>query len=212
MPNPGLLHPEALSPQQSTADPYLLRRPKHSSVSVSVGCLGLGTQTRCGWALWASLKVMGFISKCSLSPPTILLGLPLCPWMWGISSKSLQWCVAAAPVPCSQRSSAYCLAGAFLYLDVWYLLPVPPVHCSCPPALSSKQGVSPHSWSSMVQVNSNAVRALMHRNLECYVHESRPIGSGQIRGAIELNIDILGIGELKWTGMSEFNSDDHFIY
>ena len=27
-----------------------------------------------------------------------------------------------------------------------------------------------------------------------------------------MNIDILGINELKWTGMSEFNSDDHYIY
>ena len=27
-----------------------------------------------------------------------------------------------------------------------------------------------------------------------------------------LNIDILGIGELKWTGMGEFNSDDHYVY
>ena len=26
-----------------------------------------------------------------------------------------------------------------------------------------------------------------------------------------LNIDILGISELKWTGMGEFNSDDHYI-
>ena len=26
------------------------------------------------------------------------------------------------------------------------------------------------------------------------------------------NIDILGISELKWTGMDEFNSDDHYIY
>ena len=25
-------------------------------------------------------------------------------------------------------------------------------------------------------------------------------------------IDILGISELKWTGMDEFNSDDHYIY
>ena len=28
----------------------------------------------------------------------------------------------------------------------------------------------------------------------------------------EMNIDILGISELKWTGMGEFNSDDHCIY
>ena len=27
-----------------------------------------------------------------------------------------------------------------------------------------------------------------------------------------MNVDILGISELKWTGMGEFNSDDHFIY
>ena len=27
-----------------------------------------------------------------------------------------------------------------------------------------------------------------------------------------VNIDILGISELKWTGMGEFNSDDHFFY
>ena len=27
-----------------------------------------------------------------------------------------------------------------------------------------------------------------------------------------VNVDILGIRELKWTGMGEFNSDDHFIY
>ena len=26
-----------------------------------------------------------------------------------------------------------------------------------------------------------------------------------------VNIDILGISELKWTGMAEFNSDDHYI-
>ena len=27
-----------------------------------------------------------------------------------------------------------------------------------------------------------------------------------------MNTDILGISELKWTGMEEFNSDDHYIY
>ena len=28
----------------------------------------------------------------------------------------------------------------------------------------------------------------------------------------KVNVDILGISELKWTGMGEFNSDDHYIY
>ena len=27
-----------------------------------------------------------------------------------------------------------------------------------------------------------------------------------------VNVDILEISELKWTGMGEFNSDDHYIY
>ena len=27
-----------------------------------------------------------------------------------------------------------------------------------------------------------------------------------------VNVDILGISELKWTGLVEFNSDDHYIY
>ena len=52
---------------------------------------------------------------------------------------------------------------------------------------------------------------MLHRNLECQVYESRQIGSGQTRDG-KMNIDILGISELKWTGMGEFNSDDHYIY
>ena len=32
------------------------------------------------------------------------------------------------------------------------------------------------------------------------------------QGMTRVNIDILGISELKWTGMGEFNSDDHCIY
>ena len=27
-----------------------------------------------------------------------------------------------------------------------------------------------------------------------------------------VNIDILGISEIKWTGMDELNSDDHYVY
>ena len=51
----------------------------------------------------------------------------------------------------------------------------------------------------------------MHRNLECQVHESRQIGSGQT-GDGKSERHILGFSELKWTGMGEFNSDDHCIY
>ena len=39
----------------------------------------------------------------------------------------------------------------------------------------------------------------------------KQIGSGQT-GNGKSEINILGISELKWTGMGEFNSDDHYIY
>ena len=51
----------------------------------------------------------------------------------------------------------------------------------------------------------------MHRNLESWVHESRQIGSGQT-GDGKSEHRILGISELRWNGMGEFNSDDHYIY
>ena len=63
----------------------------------------------------------------------------------------------------------------------------------------------------MIEARSDAVRALLHRNLESQVHESRQIGCGQTRDG-KRNVDILGICKLKWTGMGEFNSDDHHMY
>ena len=51
----------------------------------------------------------------------------------------------------------------------------------------------------------------MHRNLECQVHESGKLEVVKQEMA-RVNVDILGISELKWTGMGEFNSDNHYIY
>ena len=57
-----------------------------------------------------------------------------------------------------------------------------------------------------------------------YCKEQYCIGTWNVRsmnqGKLEVvkqemarvNTDILGINELKWTGMGEFNSDDHYIY
>ena len=57
-----------------------------------------------------------------------------------------------------------------------------------------------------------------------YFKEQYCIGTWNVRsmnqGKLEVvkqetarvNVDILGISELKWTGMCEFNSDDHYIY
>ena len=59
--------------------------------------------------------------------------------------------------------------------------------------------------------------------VQCY-KEQYCIGTWNVRsvnqGKLEVvkqemarvNIDILGISELKWTGMGEFNSDNHYIY
>ena len=44
----------------------------------------------------------------------------------------------------------------------------------------------------------------------------RFMNQGKLEGVKQemarVNVDILGISELKWTGMDEFNSDDHYIY
>ena len=33
-----------------------------------------------------------------------------------------------------------------------------------------------------------------------------------VKQMTRVNVNLLGISELKWTGMGEFNSDDHYIY
>ena len=44
----------------------------------------------------------------------------------------------------------------------------------------------------------------------------RPMNQGKLEVVKQemacVNINILGISKLKWTGMGEFNSDDHYIY
>ena len=42
-------------------------------------------------------------------------------------------------------------------------------------------------------------------------HESRQLEVVK-QEMVRANVDILGLSELKWTGMCEFNSDDHYIY
>ena len=49
-------------------------------------------------------------------------------------------------------------------------------------------------------------RTVLHRN-----HQSRKWDIVKQEMA-RVNIDSLGISELKWMGMGEFNSDDHHIY
>ena len=68
---------------------------KHGSGSISVGSLGPGAHKVCLSPLSVS-GGYGVWFKHDFAPPTILLGLLLCPWTWGISSQSLQHQAAAA--------------------------------------------------------------------------------------------------------------------
>ena len=48
------------------------------------------------------------------------------------------------------------------------------------------------------------------------IWDVRPMNQGKLevvkQEMASVNINILGISELKWTGLGEFNSDDHYIY
>ena len=48
------------------------------------------------------------------------------------------------------------------------------------------------------------------------IHTVKGFGIGKLevvkQEMARVNIDILGFSELRWTGMGEFNSDDHYIY
>ena len=51
---------------------------------------------------------------------------------------------------------------------------------------------------------------ILDRNLEWSMNQGKLEVVKQEMARV--NINILGISELKWTGMGEFNSDDHYIY
>ena len=80
------MQPEPLSPQQVTSDLCLHRGHSNAQRQVWLSLCGVsGSWCTHGFvlALWESLLGMGFYSKCDFAPPTILLGILLCPWMWG---------------------------------------------------------------------------------------------------------------------------------
>ena len=95
-PYPSPLHPEPL-PLQPIADPYLLGGHSNTILSQSLWGLWVLVHTR---FVFSSLNVSGrygVFPKHDFAPPTLLMGLLLCPWMWGISSQLLQHPVTRAP-------------------------------------------------------------------------------------------------------------------
>ena len=120
-------HPEPLSLWQSTADSYLHRRCSNTALSQSLWGPCVLVCTRFVWALWASLAGIGFDSKHKFFPPTISLGLLLCPWTWGISSQMLQclpsyWGFSDLGHGVSIYSCSSEAQGLLLTLDVGNLL------------------------------------------------------------------------------------------
>ena len=81
-----------------------------------------------------------------------------------------------------------------------------------------------HCQFSCSVVSDSAVDVTGDRSKVRCCKEKYCIGTWNVRsmnqGKLEVvkqetarvNVDILGIIELKWTGMGEFNSDDHYIY
>jgi len=71
--------------------------------------------------------------------------------------------------------------------------------------------------SPVVDVTGDASKVGCHKEQYCIgTWNVRPMNQGKLKvvkqEVARVNINILGISELKWTGMGEFNSDDHYIY
>ena len=59
----------------------------------------------------------------------------------------------------------------------------------------------------MMEVKSNAIK----NNIAIGTWNVKSMNQGKLE-VVKQEVDILGISKLKWTGMGEFNSDDHYIY
>ena len=62
-------------------------------------------------------------------------------------------------------------------------------------------GSNAQFWKEQYCIGTCSVRSMNQGKLEVVNQDMA-----------KMNIDILGISKLKWTGMGEFNSDDHYIY
>ena len=68
-----------------------------------------------------------------------------------------------------------------------------------------------------MDVTGNGSKVLCCKEQYCIgTRNVRSMNQGKLEVAKQemtrVNVDILGISELRWTGMGEFNSDDHYIY
>ena len=61
----------------------------------------------------------------------------------------------------------------------------------------------------MIEAKSDAVKSIGTWNVRTMNQSKLEVVKQEMAG---VNINILGISKLRWTGMGEFNSDDHYIY
>ena len=85
--------------------------------------------------------------------------------------------------------------------------------------ISRKNEVAGSTWNqrSVVNVSGDKSKIWCCKELYCIgTWNIRSMNQGKLevvkQKMTRVNTDILGINELKWTGMGWFNSDDHYIY
>ena len=96
------------------------------------------------------------------------------------------------------------------YKAIWNLEKVCEVWCLCVHGAKAKQ-------NPVVDGTGDRTKVQCCKEQYCIgTWNVRSMNQGKLevvkQELTRVNIDILGIGELRWTGMGEFNSDDHYIY
>ena len=79
------------------------------------------------------------------------------------------------------------------------------------------QSQSNNNTQLCVDVTGDRSKFQCYKDLYCIgIWNVRSMHQGKLevvkQEMTRVNVDVLGISELKWTGMSDFNSDDHYIY
>ena len=195
-PGPSVVYCWPVPPQET---------PRLSYLSLPVGSLGPGAHKVClhiSEHLW---RIWNLILKVIL-PLLLSYGssLPL----------DIGYLLTAAPGPCNHYSSiVQLLPSSKSWVGVEYATGVQWRNNS---RKNEEMGPKQHQYTA-VDVTGDGNKVWCYKKWYC-------IGTWNVmsmkQGKLEVvnqemarvNIDILGIGKLKWTGMGEFNSDDHYIY
>ena len=87
---------------------------------------------------------------------------------------------------------------------------------SCPQSFPAS-GSFPMKWLFASDVSGDESKVWCCKEQYCIgTWNVRSMNQGKLEAVkqemVRVNVDILGISELKWTGMGEFNSYDHYIY